>query len=137
MEANIDTRRTIWTVEMSAEVVRTAAAERIKYRAARAAHWAAERDALIEKIKKEGIDITSAFDQFSKTYSNTMKGGGGVRVTVDETMVRSLNEASGKVAEHENALGKFQKWERFLRAMPPNAVLKLTFDDYLFLCEDY
>lgn len=115
-----------WRFTYTVDNIKQAAIEKEAWHLNRHAFWKEKNDEVMTKIKSEGLEISKSVAQ---SYSNS---GRNAQVMVRTDLQVDLNECQSKITEHLNKYKDYQAWVFVLDSQPPQNLLELSKDDYLY-----
>src|SRR5687767_2171867 len=105
--------RSSWEFPYPADKLHAAASTKVEFHQERLAAWEQARDDTMTKIKESGLQIDeSVMEDYGKlSYSNSGRRPG---VTIDDEMLRDLNESVRKIEEHKGFIADYEAWVEVL-----------------------
>lgn len=126
--------RSSWKFTYTADKLLGAAISKHDWHCSRRNWWETKRDEIKKKIQNEGIVIdesVAALDAgHSHSYSNNFTGR-GTSVSIDNGLIKDLNECLAKVTEHQSKTKDYHAWIQVLESQGA-ASFDLNQDDWLF-----
>lgn len=127
-------RKDAWKVKYTGEELLAGAKEKLAFHQGRREFWVGKKNEVIEKIKAEGITVTeSLVDELGKIgYANTRSyNDAGPRVQIDVALAAKVQEAAGKVHEHDAKIRAYSGWVLQLENSR-DSKFQLDHEDWLF-----
>ncbi len=123
-------RRDQWRFEYTAGKIAQAAAAKMKYHAERFDWWRAEREAVLQKIREEGLEID---EKIVLGYSSPKARDweNGARVSIRDDLRSKLEQCQSKLTLHQSKKIEYEGWHQALSANP-DVALRLNIDDWLY-----
>jgi hypothetical protein len=123
-------QRNTWTFDYTSHRLAEAAQSKIARHEGRLAHWRAQREAVLAKIRSEGLEID---EKLVMAYPSpkAQDWSRANRVTVRDDLRQHLDECLEKLRAHTGLLRDYEAWNALLAAQP-EARLPLDAEDWHF-----
>jgi hypothetical protein len=120
-----------WKFQYSGEKLLAAANAKVGFHIGRKEVWEKRKIDVMKEIREKGLNVeeteVSGYGGTSNRHTNCY----GPQVTVDTTFQRKLNEAHGKIIEHQGKIADYEAWVQVL-ADNTKQTYDLDVEDYGF-----
>lgn len=122
--------RDAWEFPYTADVLLKAAYGKVEFHTERITVWEKAQEETKQKIRDSGLHIDEGVDIGPGTTIYNSRNA-GPQVTINDEMLRHLNEAIAKVRQHRDKIKDYGAWAEVL-ASQGQASFPLNHDDWLF-----
>lgn len=121
-------KRTSWEFPYTADKLLDAARAKNAHHTSRLEWWEGKKAETLTKIRAEGISVD---ESLAAAIGASNSYGRGPAVSVDDTLLRDLNECLVKVNEHRGKSADYAAWSEVLASQGQSS-FSLNQDDWLF-----
>lgn len=121
-------KRSNWTFSYPASKVLEAAKGKHDYHTGRLKWWETQKDAVLAKIKAEGIEIDESVGGELAKFSNNYRQES---VNIRTDLLTDMRECQGKIIEHRTKVADYDAWMQVLSTQGESSCA-LDQEDWLF-----
>lgn len=114
-----------WEFEYPAPVLCDGATRKLQHRRSRLQWWEAERDRVMDEVRKSGLEVRDAVVSMGSSQ------GRPAQVSVRQDLQARLGECQEHIRRHTEGIAEYEGWVQVLNGNL-GATLKTTYSDWLY-----